>query len=95
MHFRVAPCPEPQERGNTFTLLWRLDGLARRSEPALLSELPLFLERVDKYVLAKSRVLLGDPRGTLFREVASYRQLFGFSDVRDGSCSPSALHSLR
>ncbi|EFJ50284.1 hypothetical protein VOLCADRAFT_88724 [Volvox carteri f. nagariensis] len=57
-----------QERENTFTLLWRGEGLSRHAEPALLEELPTFLERVDAYVLAKARVLLGDSRGLLFRQ---------------------------
>ncbi|GLC42049.1 hypothetical protein PLESTB_001062600 [Pleodorina starrii] len=80
-----------QERGNTFTLLWRGDGLSRHAEPALLEELPTFLERVDGYVLAKARVVLGDRRGTLFRQVANTRRVFGFLDPRDGRCSPAEL----
>ncbi|PNW78728.1 hypothetical protein CHLRE_09g388134v5 [Chlamydomonas reinhardtii] len=82
-----------QERGNTFTMLWRGDGLGRRAEPALLEELPVFLEHTDVYVLAKGRVLLGDPRSGLFRQVANTRRLFGFQAVRDGACAPAALRA--
>ncbi|KAG2453107.1 hypothetical protein HYH02_002438 [Chlamydomonas schloesseri] len=82
-----------QERGNTFTLLWRGDGLGRRAEPALWEELPVFLEHTDVYVLAKGRVLLGDPRSGLFWQVANTRRLFGFEAVRDGACAPAALRT--
>ncbi|GLI62350.1 hypothetical protein VaNZ11_004966, partial [Volvox africanus] len=71
-----------QERGNTFTLMWRGDGLSRHAEPALLEELPTFLERVDNYILAKARVLLGDRRGVLFRQVENTRRVFRFTDPR-------------
>ncbi|GFR47679.1 hypothetical protein Agub_g9425 [Astrephomene gubernaculifera] len=83
-----------QERGSTFTLLWRGDGLGRRAEPALLEELPTFLERTDLYVLAKMRVLLGDPAGTVFRQVQATRELFGFTDPRDGACAPEQLRGV-
>ncbi|KAG2437392.1 hypothetical protein HXX76_006044 [Chlamydomonas incerta] len=83
-----------QERGNTFTMLWRGDGLGRRAEPALLEELPVFLEHTDVYVLAKGRVLLGNPKAGLFRQVANTRRLFGFDAVRDGACSPAALRAV-
>lgn len=83
--------PSAQERGNTFTLMWRGDGLSRHAEPALLEELPTFLDRVDLYVLAKSRVLLGDPRGVLFRQVQNIRRLFRFDDQQDGACASLAM----
>ncbi|KXZ54332.1 hypothetical protein GPECTOR_5g415 [Gonium pectorale] len=83
-----------QEHSSTFTLLWRGDGLGRRAEPALLEALPTFLERTDPYVLAKARVLLGDRRATLFRQVSATRRLYGFDDPRDGQCGPEQLRGL-
>ncbi|GIL58934.1 hypothetical protein Vafri_13945 [Volvox africanus] len=83
-----------QERGNTFTLMWRGEGLSRHAEPALLEELPTFLERVDTYILAKARVLLGDRRGMLFRQVENTRRLFRFADPRDGACAQADLFLL-
>ncbi|KAG2487189.1 hypothetical protein HYH03_014167 [Edaphochlamys debaryana] len=77
-----------EERGNTFTLLWRGDGLGRRAENAMLQELPVYVEKVDKYVLAKSRILLGDTRAGLFKEVSNIRELYDFGDARDGACGP-------
>ncbi|GIM16171.1 hypothetical protein Vretimale_18824 [Volvox reticuliferus] len=80
-----------QERDSTFTLMWRGEGLSRHAEPALLEELPTFLERVDTYILAKSRVLLGDRQGVLFRHVENTRRVFSFTDPRDGACGQAEL----